>query len=117
MSLDLKLLRGEFDKENLPPEYEHLIKYFQSKLSRALLFYYFDFSSLIKFKSIKYFCDNFVDHTGYCCSESRLRFLVKKLELLMTATDRAKQDFNFELLEKIVSGKFREKLSGIDFSK
>ncbi len=112
---DFKLLGGRFGENNLPPEYQHLSKYFQSKLSRTFLFYYFDFWSLAEFKTIKFFCDNFVDHTGYACSEQRLRFLVNKLQLLIEATDKAKEDLNFVLLDKIVTGKFRP--SSFDFRK
>jgi hypothetical protein len=110
---DFKLLGGRFSENNLPPEYKHLTRYFQSKLSRTFLFYYFDFWPLAQFKTIQFFCDNFIDHTGYCCSASRLRFLIDKLQLLMKVTDKAKEDLNFALLDKIVSGKFRP--SYIDF--
>lgn len=106
-ALDLKLLGGEFFAWNFPPEFQYLTKYFRTDLGRTFAFYYLTFSGLIELRNIKFFLDNFVDHTGFCCSEQRLRYLLKRLQYLLNAAKKAEQDFDLEAIEKIKIGKFR----------
>lgn len=105
--LDLKLLGGKFMTTDLPPELTYLHRYFRSELPRMFVSYYLTFGSLINDYSIKFFLDNFIDHTGYSCSEQRLRYLLKRLQSLLAANEEARMNFDFDKLEIIKSGKYK----------
>lgn len=106
MSLDLALIGGKFTENNLPPERQFLIKYFQSPVTKCFLFYFFAFNKLLDV-SVENMSRNFVDHTGNYISKQRLRFLVAKTRILIEAIEQAERDLDLPLVDKIKSGKFR----------
>ncbi len=104
---DFKFIGGEFTNTYLPPELSYLHKYFKSELGKVFVAYYLAFSDLIVAYNIKFFIDNFVDHTGFYCSQQRLRYLLKRLQCLLEVTKQAELDLNFDQLDKIKSGKYK----------
>ena len=107
MSLDAKLISGLFDRD-VPPEQHHLFKYFKSEMGRALVGYYFGFADLRK-QSDSYFCECFVDHTGYYASIQRLRYLLKRIDRLVNGLKKAEEEFDLKTMERIKNGKFLRK--------
>jgi hypothetical protein len=107
VNLDLNLIGNKFMENWLPPESAYLHKYFKSEIDRALVSYYLMFGDLIMMRNIKFFIDNFVDHTGLACSQQRLRYSLNRIQSLLDTTQRAEQNFDLEQVEIIKSGKYK----------
>jgi hypothetical protein len=104
--LDFKLIGGEFLEPSLPPDKQYLFKYFAPGIPRTLLCYDLEFHPLKK-RSIKFFLNNFIDHTGLVCSEQRLRYLLKKLSYLRQAIQQAEAMLDLDALNNIKVGKWK----------
>jgi len=105
--LDLKLLGGKFIDTDLPPDLSYLHKYFRTELPRVFVSYYLAFNELIAEQNIRFFVRNFMNHTGYFCSEQRLRYLLNRLQSVLSAAEEAKLNFDLDKLEEIKSGKYK----------
>jgi hypothetical protein len=106
MNIDCKLLGEKYLDTNLSPEFLYLHKYFKSDLCKAFVSYYLAFSELTDY-SIIFFINAFIAHTGYKCSEQRLRFLLKRLQFIIDKLREAEANFDLVIVEKIKSGKYK----------
>lgn len=100
MQDDLQFISGEFFETDIPKEKKYLLKYFKTKIQIAYLKYYLIFGN----------SKNFIDHTGYHCSE---RYLYKQDSLinkLMDAYSEAKSvldEDHMSMVFEIEQGKWR----------
>lgn len=97
---DLDFISGKFFDLEIPKEQTYLLKYFKTDLQQAFLRYY------LLFGNVK----NFIDHTGYYCSERMLFRLQNKYKKLIEAHTVAKSEFtekSLEMLQIIESGKYK----------
>jgi len=94
---DLIFLSGGFEDYELPKEKNYLFNYFRKDIQQKFVRYFFAFNSF----------DNFVDHTGFYCQKRWLKMLYNKLLKLESLHKEAKSTFNFEMLTKIESGKYK----------
>jgi len=94
---DLIFLSGCFDDYELPKEKNYLFKYFRKDIQQKFVKYFFAFNSF----------ENFVDHTGFYCQNRWLKMLYKKLIKLESLHREAKSTFNFDMLAKIESGRYK----------
>jgi len=105
---DLLLLQGEFFDGKLPPEYRFLLKYFSSEIERQFLFYWFAFSGMIcrtNGRGLKSFYRNFVDHTGFYCSNRWFLYLVKKVRKITSAFEKARVSMDLQRINFIKDGR------------
>lgn len=96
---DLEFISGEFMELDIPKNKRFLLKYFTTELQVAFLRYYLVFGSV----------RNFVDHTGYYCTEGLLFRFQRRYHKLMKAHEQAKKSFTEEglkMLEVIETGQF-----------
>lgn len=99
MQQDLDFVSGKFFDQEVPKSQRYLLKYFKTDLQLAFLRYYLTFHGH----------QNFVDHTGFWCSERMLWWLQAKYRLLVETYQEAKNSLTEEGLEMvhlIESGKF-----------
>jgi hypothetical protein len=108
--LDLDLLGGDFLEGILPSDKQFLSKYFSSPTERLFLSYYLAFDKISKDFNIRIFYRNFIDHTGYYCSEQWFHYLLKKVKIILGALSKAEKDMNLDELEKIKTGKYKAKI-------
>lgn len=97
---DLDFISGKFIDYEIPKEQRYLLKYFKTDTQVAFLKYY------LIFKSFR----NFVDHTGFYCSERMLYKMQRKYKKLTNAWIKARSEMteeNMEMLNLIESGLFR----------
>lgn len=106
MNIDCKLLGEKYLDTNLSPEFLYLHKYFKSELCKAFVSYYLLFNELTNY-SIIFFINAFISHTGYKCSEQRLRLLLKRLQFIIAKLKEAEVVFDLVIVEKIKSGKYK----------
>lgn len=101
MSVDkeLKFISGDFLDGNFPKDKKYLVKYFKSKIQKTFIRYYYLFGDY----------KQFVEHTGYRCSDYWLTQLVEKLEKLEAIKAEAKKNMDSELITKIETGKYKFK--------
>lgn len=97
-NLELDFLAGNYFDQEISPEKSYLLKYFKAELQLHFLKYYIKFNSR----------NSFIDHTGMYCSERHLQRLERKFLKLEEAVQKAKKTFDFETLEVINAGKWRE---------
>jgi len=90
-------LAGLFFDYDIPREKIFLLKYFRSPLEKQFIKYYLCLGEI----------DNFVDHTGYFCQKKWLKILKKRIDGLITAYDKYKQEGDLDTLCKIENGKFK----------
>jgi len=94
---DLMFLSGAFFDTEIPKDQQFLLKYFKTDLQRAFLRYYLAVEVVI----------NFVDHTGYYCSDRYLWQQQARLLNVLDAHKQAKENFDLDLVWKIESGKYK----------
>lgn len=97
---DLDFIAGDFFDLEIPKQQLYLLKYFKTDLQQAFLRYYMVFGNV----------RNFVDHTGYHCSERMLFILQRKYKNLVKAHAKAKSELTEESLETlqiIESGRYK----------
>ncbi len=97
---DSHFISGVFFDYDLPKEKRYLLKYFKTDLQRAFLRYYLIFGN---FK-------NFVDHTGFYCSERLLYKFQRRFRRLSQVYEESKLSLSEEGMERVrllETGKFR----------
>jgi hypothetical protein len=94
---DLKLISGSFLENEIYQEKNWLKRYFSSFLQISFLSYFLCFRSHFYFNQ----------HTGIVCSKRYLKKMKKKLCLLESIYEKARSNFDLELLEKIEKGKYK----------
>lgn len=95
----MDFISGRFFEFEIPKEKSYLLKYFKTEMQRMFLKYYMVFGN----------CRNFVDHTGYYCSNGVLYKLEQRYQKLIKIYEEAKWSFTeegMELIQTIESGKF-----------
>ena len=97
---NLMLLSQRYENYELPKDKKYLLKYFKTNVQRQFLKYYFCFGDY----------KNFCNHTGNPCQERWLVILEKKLVFLERSKEKARKDFDLELIARIESGKYKFKL-------
>ena len=97
MNRDLQFIAGKFFDIDLPNEKRYLLKYFTNDLQKHFVSYFLVFRDY----------DNFVDHTGYYCSNRWLEILKTKLETLERLKIEARQSIDLEKLALIESGNYK----------
>lgn len=103
---DCHFISGVFFEYDVPKEKRYLLRYFKTALQRAFLRYYLVFGN---FK-------NFVDHTGYYCSDRllyRFQLRFRKLTRLYDESKRSLSEEGMELIRLLETGKFRLTKYGI----
>lgn len=90
------LLSGEFFDYSFPKEKSYLMKYFKTDVQRHFIAY------LLLFGDYR----NYVDHTGVACKTRYMQFMYSQYMKIEEARDKARADFDIELLAKIDSGEF-----------
>ncbi len=90
-------LAGLFFDYDIPREKMFLLKYFRSSLENQFVKYYLCLGEI----------DNFVDHTGCFCQMKWLKILKKRIDGLLAAHDKYKQEGDLDTLYKIENGKFK----------
>lgn len=104
---DSEFISGSFFEFEVPKSRKFLLKYFRTDLQRMFLGYYLTFGNL----------KNFVDHTGYYCSERILMKMQKNYKRLIKCYDCAKMSLTEEgmrVVDLMESGKIR--LTRLPFS-
>ena len=79
----------------IPKEKKFLLKYFRGKFQRQFLRYFIFFGDY----------ENFVDHTGFCCSKRWLKNLEKKYNDLIYMQNTSRSNIDLDRLTEIESGK------------
>ncbi len=100
---ELILITGKF-KEDLPKEKQYLQKYFKTEIQLQFVKYYLLFKTDVITKD---YTQQFIAHTGF---DVATRFLIKlklKLDELIEQREMAKNDFDFEKVALIESGKYK----------
>lgn len=99
---DLLFLSNGYADYQLPDNRLWLLKYFSTDLQRTWLKYYLSMGDSY----------NFIDHTGYFCTERAIYKFQSRLKKLLAAHGRAKSELteeNMEMIYRIESGKFFRK--------
>lgn len=96
-SRDLVFLARQWETVELPKEKRYLLRYFETPLQVAFL------------KYIQVFEDhcNFVDHTGFTCSDRWLIKLSDKLKKLQKLHRDARSNMDMTALAHIESGNYK----------
>lgn len=95
--MDLHFISGGYLETILPKEKLYLQRYFAKDMQNAFLRYMHVFGEW----------KLFIEHTGYYCSKRTLQLLHLKLKKLEAAHKAAKDAMDFDKLELIESGKYR----------
>lgn len=95
--MDSHFISGDFFEVVLPKDRAYLQRYFVTEVQRAFLRYMHVFGNW----------KNFIEHTGHYCSKRSLQVLHLKLRKLEEAHKAAKASMDFDTLELIESGKYR----------
>lgn len=96
-SRDLIFLARQWETLELPKEKRYLLKYFETPLQVVFLKYMHVFGD---------HC-NFVDHTGFSCSDRWLIKLNCKLQNLQTIHREARSNMDMTTLALIESGNYK----------
>jgi hypothetical protein len=99
MQKDLDFISGKFFDQEIPKKQRYLLKYFKTDLQQAFLRYYLTCGKH----------SNFVDHTGFWCSERMLWQLRARYHRLVNTYEEAKKSLTeegMEMVHRIESGKF-----------
>lgn len=105
--LDLKIISGEFLYDDLPPGKEYLNKYFSGDIQTRFLVYYLSFQGLTNTHPLSYFCQCFVEHTGFVCDKKWTYKLLKKVICLEKAANKAQKNMDLETLTEIKNGNYK----------
>lgn len=100
--LDLKLLGGKHLV--IPPEFMYLTNYIKNE---SFISYYLAFKDLLEQYSLRMFAENYIGLTGDKLSETRISKLLTRIKILTESMDKAKAEFDLDLVEKIQSGNFK----------
>jgi hypothetical protein len=95
--MDSHFISGEYFEVSLPKERAYLQRYFATDVQRAFLKYMHVFGDW----------KLFIEHTGHYCSKRTLQLLDQKLRKLEEAHKVAKGSMDFDTLELIESGRYR----------
>ncbi len=104
--MDLRLISGNFLSDAIAKEKRYLLKHYKTENQRRFLIYYLNFAALRE-RSPKHFYKNFIDHTGIACTERSMQKWIKKLHALENALQKATEQFDFNIIEQIKSGRYR----------
>lgn len=96
---DLSLVSGSFLEDYLPQDKLWLLKYFSSKIQKRFIIY------ILIFDSYMYFCR----HTGVVCSMRYLKKMKRRFDFFMNLHEKAKKEFNLELLSDLEMGMYNFK--------
>jgi hypothetical protein len=106
--MDLDFISGDFLYEDLPRERQYLAKYFVGPVERRFLVYYITFNKLYQKKEdFLTFYNNFISHTGHCCSTRWVRQLLARIVNIEEALDKASKDFDLSLVGMIKAGHYK----------
>ena len=83
------------DPTSIPKEHSFLKNYFETKIQKQFLNYYYLFRDKTYFQ----------EHTGYKLTNSFLHKMASKFEWIMKEFSDAKKNLDFEKLSKIQSGR------------
>jgi hypothetical protein len=92
----LDFLAGNFFDFELPREKLYLFKYFRSSMQKSFLRYYYCFDGEFA---------HFTDHTGIACQRRWLLLLRTKLNKILAAHAKAKEEMNLSMVKRIERGK------------
>lgn len=105
--MDLDLLGGAFLKCWLPRDKQFLAKYFPTPTEKLFLSYYLHFGKISEEYNVRILYQNFIDHTGYYCSEQWFHFLLKRITAVLSSLKKAEQSMDLNEVEKIKTGKYK----------
>ena len=88
-------------------ELSYLKYYFQTKLPVCFAKYYLEFGDMLESMSIGEFCQQFIDHTGLSATQSRLRYLLNRIQVIIAAEKKATDEFDLDTLMIIKDGKYK----------
>jgi hypothetical protein len=94
---DLLFLARQWEIVELPKEKKYLLKYFDTPLQNVFIKYFYVFGNY----------SNFVDHTGFTCSERWLTTLHDRLQKLQKLHREARENMDMTALALIESGNFK----------
>ena len=103
---DLRLIGGEFITADLPHDKAWLARYFRSELLYRFVVYYVTFRNLTKRVSLRYYCQLFIDHTGWHCSIQLLCRTAARIKKLEAAVAKAEQDRDLATLTELKLGSY-----------
>ncbi len=95
---NLKMIAGNFLDE-LPKDKQYLYKYFVSEIQHAYIKYCHIFGNEVRVKE-------FMSHTGYVITYRYLVYLRKMYGKIEQAHKEAKNNFDFNMINKIENGEF-----------
>lgn len=96
----LNFLAGLFYNYDLPKENKFLLHYFPSPLEKQFLRYYYCFGNF----------DHFSAHTGLGCQRRWLLMLKNRLDKILAVRDKARKEFDLDMLAILESGKYKWKI-------
>lgn len=94
--MDELLISGDLFDYSFPKEKSYLMKYFKTDVQRHFISYLLLFGDY----------GNYVDHTGVACKKRYMQFMYSQYKKIEEARDKARAEFDIELLAKIDSGDF-----------
>jgi hypothetical protein len=99
MGNDLSYMAGDFAEPVIPKDKKYLFKYFKTDIQTIFLKYYMTYKTT----------SGFTNATGRKCTRQFLSKQRRKIEIVEAAHQKAKQEFDIELLWKIENGKYKVK--------
>lgn len=89
----------------MPHEKQFLANYFKTPTERLFLSYYLHFNIIIEEYNVRTLYNNFIDHTGYYCSEQWFHFLLKRIDGILIELKTAEKKMDLDAIEEIKTGK------------
>lgn len=97
---DLKFISGNFSEIEIPKNYKFLLKYFTTAIQIAFVKYFWLFRDW----------SNFVDHTGFYCTQRYLRkqadMFAKLMQIYEENAGRLDEK-NMRIIQQLNEGKFK----------
>src|SRR4051812_23766163 len=93
--------------QKFTPDFEYLSHYFRTELPACFVKYYIEFGHMLDYMTAGDYCQQFIDHTGLECSQSRLRYLLNRVQYLTNAEKKASEEFDLDTLVAIRDGKYK----------
>lgn len=104
---DLDFIAGNYLYDDIPLDKEYLCFYFETDLERKFLSYcLLFFDDIYLAEKFQRFFHNFVDHTGYSCSDRWVRKLLKKYKELELALSTACKNVDLPEITRIKTGNY-----------
>lgn len=98
---DFVYIAGDFLDPVLPKEYYYLNKYFKTETERMFLKYYLMFNPS---RTENFDHRSFSRHTGIVCTKRWKNYLIERVNIIISESDKSRQDFNLDKLCEIQSG-------------